>query len=312
MDWFYAIGKGILQGATEFIPISSSAHLVLFRVISDLLGHTPPNPFVDEFFDIMLHIGTLLAVLVYFRAEISRFLVAIWQKTPTVKDDNGTTWQTRPLFYSGIVAFMTTSFIALGGLKGSEWLFARLQGISLLKGVPDLTQFYLVHPEFVAVNLLVTAFLLTFAEWLSARRASTEGEEERVEEVVSLKQTQAVAIGFAQAMAALFRGISRSGSTMSMGLMTGLTRQQAARFSFWLSIPIFASAALYESLKLMSKAIPFETLPWGIILSGLLTSFVVGYLCIAWLLRILAQFPLTIFAYYCTALGVFLLLYFSQ
>jgi undecaprenyl-diphosphatase len=307
MDWFYAIGKGILQGATEFIPISSSAHLVLFRVVSDLLGHTPPNPFMDEFFDIVLHIGTLLAVLVYFRAEISRFVMAICQKTPTVTDDNGTIWQTMPLFYSGIIAFMTTSVIALGGLKGSEWLFARLQGVSLFQGVPDLTQFYLVHPQFVAVNLLLTACLLTFAEWLSARRTVTEGAGG----LITIQPPQAIAIGFAQAMAALFRGISRSGSTMSMGLMTGLTRQQAARFSFWLSIPIFLSAALYESLKLMSKAIPFETLPWGVILSGLLASFLVGYLCIAWLLRILAQFPLTIFAYYCTAVGVLLLFYFS-
>jgi undecaprenyl-diphosphatase len=305
MEAWYAILKGMLQGATEFIPVSSSAHLVLFRTVTDILGYPPPNAFVDEFFDITLHLGTLLAVLIYFRHEIGRFIVAVFQKAPTVADDNGQTWQTFPLLWGGFLAFTVTSVIALVGLKGSEVLFAKLQHLPLCKGVPDITQFYVQHPEYIALNLFLTGCLLAFAEIQSAKQAPMH------DDALHLKPLQVVSIGAAQSVAAIFRGISRSGSTMATALLCGLTRPQAARFSFWLSIPIFGSAAVYESYKLAKVGIALDALPWIPILLGMLASFVVGYACIAWLLNLLARFPLTVFSYYCWALSIGMFVYYS-
>lgn len=305
MDWLYAISKGILQGATEFIPVSSSAHLVLFRCLSDRWGQVPPNPFVDEFFDILLHLGTLLAVVIYFRHEIFRFLHALRHAQPTVIDNNGQAWQTRPLLWAGILAFSMTSVLALLGMKGSEWVLTHLQSVALFKGCPDITQFYMAHPAWVGANLLLTGFFLAFAEWRSAQGTTSSGE------TLALSTQQALGIGAVQSVAALFRGISRSGSTMATGVLMGLTRTQAARFSFWLSIPIFAFAAFYESLKLFQKGIPLVDLNWGMMLSGLVVSFVVGYACIAWLLKLLSRFPLTIFSYYCWGLGLAMIFYFA-
>ena len=309
MEAWYAILKGMLQGATEFIPVSSSAHLVLFRTVTDILGYPPPNAYVDEFFDIALHLGTLLAVLLYFRHEIGRFLVAVVQKTPIVYDGNGQAWQTFPLLWGGAIAFSVTSVLALSGLKGSEILFSKIHHIpffKLLNGVPDMTQFFIHHPEFIAVNLFLTGCLLAFAEAQSAKHVPL------TEEALHLKPLQVISIGVAQSVAAIFRGISRSGSTMSTALLCGLSRPQAARFSFWLSIPIFGTAAVYESYKLAKVGIALDTLPWVSIVLGMLASFVVGYICIAWLLKLLARFPLTVFSYYCWVLSFIMFLYYSR
>jgi undecaprenyl-diphosphatase len=308
MDAWYAILKGMLQGATEFIPVSSSAHLVLFRTLTDILGYPPPNPFVDEFFDITLHLGTLLAVLIYFRHEITRFIQAVVYRTPTVQDNNGQVWQTFPLLWGGFLAFSVTSVFALVGLKGSEVLFAKLQHWPLLNGVPDMTQFYIHHPEYIALNLFLTGCLLAFAEKQSAK--ATPLHEASTEEALHLAPLQVISIGVAQSVAAIFRGISRSGSTMATALLCGLSRPQAARFSFWLSIPIFGSAAVYESYKLAKVGIAYESLPWVSILLGMFASFVVGYACIAWLLKLLVRFPLTVFSYYCWALSIGMFVYF--
>jgi|GEM_PF-71862 len=304
MEWLYAVIKGILQGATEFIPISSSAHLVLFRSLAEAFGMTQPNPFIDEFFDIMLHIGTLLAVVVFFRSEIGRYLRSLISQRKTFHDDTGQHWHTNALTIGIVVSFLITSFFAIAGLKGSEVIFAGLQDVPLFQGIPDLTQFYIAHPKFVAINLLMTGLFLAFAEWKAKGHSGNGVLHEGEENSLLLRPVSAVGIGIAQACAALFRGISRSGSTMAAGLILGLTRQQAARFSFWLSIPIFVAASGYEVLKLIGHDIPLGSLPWGVMLIGTAVSFIVGYACIAFLLKLLAKFPLTIFSYYCWVVGL--------
>jgi undecaprenyl-diphosphatase len=306
MDLLYAIFKGVLQGATEFIPVSSSAHLVLFRYLIQTFGleNRVPNPFVDEFFDIALHIGTLLAVVIYFREEIQRFIHSVLNRQVYTIDATGQAWRTKPLLIGIVVAFFTTSFFALIGLKGSEVLIQRLPQVAILQGVSDLTQFYIEYPVFVALNLLITGGFLWFAE------SSTQGSSllpKPTPKAVYLLPIRAFNIGVAQSAAALFRGISRSGSTMAMGVLMGLTRQQAARFSFWVSIPIFCSAALYELMKLTQHNIALDTLPWFPIIVGVLASFITGYACIAWLLSILARFPLSLFSYYCWGVGLFMI-----
>jgi undecaprenyl-diphosphatase len=310
MEWAYAIIKGIIQGATEFIPVSSSAHLVLFRFIMEATGRGSalPNPIVDEFFDILLHLGTLLAVIIYFRTELRDFFKALICREVYTTDATGQRWRTRPLLIALVIAFCTTAFVSLMGMKGSERILEGLQGIPFFAGIPDVTQFYIEYPFFVAINLLITGGFLWFAEshtrpnpLLPARPASRG---------VYLLPRRAFFIGLAQSAAALFRGISRSGSTMAMGVLCGLTRQQAARFSFLLSIPIFSMAALYETMKLSQHAIALDSLPWPAMLAGTAVSFVTGYACIAWLLSILARYPLSIFSYYCWGLGL-LMIYFT-
>jgi undecaprenyl-diphosphatase len=307
MHWLYAILKGFIQGATEFIPVSSSAHLVLFRYVMDTFGWDAalPNPLVDEFFDIALHLGTLLAVVIYFRAEIGRFLMAVLQKRVYTTDATGQSWRVKPLLVGIIVAFLTTSFLSLFGLKTSEKLLTTFGGnFPLLAGIPDLTQFYIHYPVFVALNLLVTGGFLWYAEQATAPPI---GLPKPSPKAFYLLPVRAFGIGVAQSCAALFRGISRSGSTMAMGVLLGMNRTQAARFSFWLSIPIFCSAALYESLKLAQHGIALNELPWGPIVAGTMVSFVTGYACIAWLLAILSRSPLSVFSYYCWGVGLFML-----
>ena len=318
MDFWYALLKGALQGLTEFLPVSSSAHLVLFDVFCQLFGWVEhrQSPVVEEFFDILLHLGTLTAVVVYFRTEVMAIIKALplLVKTPKpespqaiVTMQDGSKWQTASLVRGLALSFLVTAVVSVGGIKGSEILFSKM-------GV-DISAFYRLHPEWVAVNLLITGCLLWFSEWRSdvahskQQEAFFNGEEEVDPDTpMALTLKQAFTIGFFQACAAIFRGISRSGSTMASSLLVGLTRQQAARYSFLLSVPIFVSAAIYEFLKLAKSGVSFEGLPWLVMIAGVASSAIVGYLCIAWFIKLISKVSLTVFSLYCWIAGTILLI----
>jgi undecaprenyl-diphosphatase len=324
MEFWYALLKGALQGLTEFLPVSSSAHLVLFDVFCKLFGFVAnrQSPVVEEFFDILLHLGTLAAVVIYFRTEVMAILKALplLFKTPKphspeaiVTMQDGSQWHAPSLVRGLALSFLVTAVVSVGGIKGSEILFSKMGWATPLMG--DISAFYRLHPEWVAVNLLITGLLLWFSEWRSdvARKKQEEaffnGEEEPdAYAPMALTLKQAVTIGFFQACAAIFRGISRSGSTMASSLLVGLTRQQAARYSFLLSVPIFVSAAVYEFLKLAKSGVSFEGLPWLVMLSGVASSAVVGYLCIAWFIKLISKVSLTVFSVYCWVAGTVLLI----
>jgi undecaprenyl pyrophosphate phosphatase UppP len=398
MDFWYALLKGALQGLTEFLPVSSSAHLVLFDVFCHLFGWVEhrQSPVVEEFFDILLHLGTLTAVVIYFRTEVMAIFKALplLFKTPKATDDNaaaslvrglvlsffvtavvsvggikgseilfsamgwatplivtmqdGSTWQAASFvviyFRSEVMAifkalpllfktpkatddnaaaslvrglalsFFVTAVVSVGGIKGSEILFSAMGWATPLMG--DISAFYRLHPEWVAVNLLITGLLLWFSEWRSdvahkkQEEALFEGTQPLLDEDTPMKLSlkQAFTIGFFQACAAMFRGISRSGSTMASSLLVGLTRQQAARYSFLLSVPIFVSAAIYEFLKLAKSGVSFEGLPWLVMLAGVASSAIVGYLCIAWFIKLISKVSLTVFSIYCWIAGTVLLI----
>jgi undecaprenyl-diphosphatase len=324
MDFWYALLKGALQGLTEFLPVSSSAHLVLFDVFCHLFGWVAhrQSPVVEEFFDIMLHLGTLTAVVVYFRTEVLAILKALplLVKPPkpqkpqavTIMQD-GSQWQTVSLVRGLALSFLVTAVVSLVGIKGSEWLFSTMGWATPLMG--DISAFYRLHPEWVAANLLVTGCLLWFSEWRSDRlhrqqQAALFNDEAAFdyEAPMVLTLKQAVTIGFFQACAAIFRGISRSGSTMASSLLVGLTRQQAARYSFLLSVPIFVSASVYEFLKLAKSGVSFEGLPWLVMIAGVASSAIVGYLCIAWFIQLISKVSLTVFSIYCWIAGTILLI----
>lgn len=262
MSFWEALVLGIVQGLTEFAPVSSSAHLVL---VPWALGW--PSPGLA--FDTMLHLGTLLAVVLVFINDLWQLFTA-WARSllpPFRRDANATT--------AWLLLFATIPAAVAGLLFGSffEALFET--------------------PIAVAVFLLVTAAILTLADTLG--RTVYDGPPSRF--------WPAMAIGLAQA-AAIAPGISRSGSTISVGMLMGLTRPAAARFSFLLSVPIILGAGLSQSYKLSRAMEPFDATALGV---GFLASAVTGYLCIRFLLRYLAGHSLRVFAIYCAGVGIVVL-----
>lgn len=264
MNEFYAAFLGAIQGLTEFLPISSSGHLALLEHFFGLkeagLG-----------FDIMLHLGTLLAILIYFRADWWAMARSVFSR----QNDRRARIDRRFLSY---VVLATIP----GGVLG--WL------------LKDKAETVFREPLSVAGTLAGAGLLLILAELFSSRSRSYED--------LSLKD--ALLIGFAQALAVI-PGISRSGITICMGLFLGLDRQGAAKFSFLLSAPIIFGAGLNHLLVLHKYGQSgYNNVFYYTI--GLAAAGATGYLVIKYFLRYLERHSLYIFAYYrlLVATGVYL------
>jgi len=252
-----AVFLGALQGATEFLPISSSGHLV---IVPALTGLKPP-PIA---FDVLLHAGTLVAVVAYFRRDLLSLLVQSLRDLRERSLGPG----------SKLLAVLTLASVpaALAGLLFDE-LFEKM----------------FASPPAAGAFLLVTAGLLFLADAAGKR----EGSMER------LGWCGALTVGVAQAFA-IAPGISRSGSTISAGMFLGLKREEAARFSFLLSIPIVAGTTLLHVRQFTAEGVG---LPAAV--AGFLAAALVGYACIAFLLRYLSSHGLRPFAVYCLLAGAF-------
>ncbi len=263
MSILQAIILGLVQGATEFIPVSSSGHLVL---VPWLLGWPAPG----LLFDTMVHWGTLGAILAYF-----------WRD-----------------FWALITAW-------LRGLVRWDWSdpYARLAWLLIIGSIPAAVLGYLFddwfeslfgEPAWVSIFLLVTAAILLLSEWLSRSR--------RDRTLTDLRWPDALIIGLGQALA-IAPGISRSGATMSAGLLRGLDRPAAARFSFLLATPAILGAGVLQLAKLSPASDPLSSqLP--LLIAGFLAALIAGYACIWGLLRYLQRGKLTIFAAYCALVGI--------
>jgi undecaprenyl-diphosphatase len=249
---------GAVQGFTEFLPISSKTHLV---VVPALLGHPPPT----LAFIVLLHLGTLVALVLYFLRD----LVRIAMDLPKAGSDG------RRTFW--LLVLGTIPAVVIGVLL--EETFDRL----------------LRHPRPAAFALLATAALLVAAEWV----AGTFGGKGRLAKPLGaeVRTQHAVVIGIAQAVAFL-PGVSRSGSTMGAGLVCGLRRDVAARFSFLLAIPAIAGANVLELPKTLDGGFGRAEIV------GFAVSLVVGYASVAVLLRYLKRFNFLPFAAYCAVFGV--------
>jgi len=266
LELWKAIILGILQGATEFLPVSSSGHLVL---IPWLFGWDE-SPLI---FDVVVHLGTLVAVLLYF-----------WRD-----------WLT--LFRAGWTALRTRSTqdpdARLLLLIGLGTVPAALAGALL----EDVFESAFSEPALVAAFLLVTALLLTVSERLSTANQSLSG----------LTVRDALTVGIAQAFAIL-PGISRSGSTIAAGLWRGLPRATAARFSFLLATPIILGAGGKQALDVVTgDAIVGQDMALPMV-AGFLSAALVGYACVWFLMRLLKERSLYGFAAYCAAFGTLSLL----
>lgn len=260
MDLIQTLALALLQGLTEFLPISSSAHLILLPV---LLGWQDQG----LAFDVAVHVGTLLAVVAYFRVELRRML-ADWLASLA---GSGQTADSR---LAWAVGFGTIP-VGLAGL-----LFA------------DVIEQHLRSPLVIAATTVLFGLLL----WWSDRSGARRRDE------YSIGWKDVLVIGCAQALA-LIPGTSRSGITMTAALMLGLSREGAARFSFLLSIPVILLAGGFETRELFHQAGPVD---WQALGVGTLVSAVSAYLCIHFFLKLVARIGLTPFVIYRLLLGAFL------
>jgi undecaprenyl-diphosphatase len=264
---------GIIQGLTEFLPISSTAHLVLAPTFFGFAE--PPHAF-----DVALHIGTLLAVLVYFRMDWARLVQGALAFLRT-REINGDPNRQMALL------------VVLGCIP------AGIAGLLLQKIVEPLA-----HPQKHPVSYLVMATTLIGVGILMAW---VDRVSRKTRSLKNLGTSEVLFIGVAQALA-LIPGVSRSGATITAGLVTGLTREAAARFSFLLSAPITLVASAYGCYKLVRHAgPPAEAISASAFIVGILASGVVGWFCIHFLLEFLKKRSLWIFVWYRMVLGVFLL-----
>ena len=250
-----AIFLGIIQGLTEFLPVSSSAHLILARAF---FGWELPADFALAF-DVALHIGTLAATIAFFRSDIASMVRSL------------------PLAFARDPgpAGRTMRHIVIGTLPV----------VVVALAFNDYIEDVLRTPAVTAVSLTVGAVALLVAERL--------GERRRTEHDITFPE--AILIGCAQA-SALIPGMSRSGSTIAVGMFLGIKREAAARFTFLLAIPAMIAAAAKESLELAKMPLPpgaLEMMAIGTVVSG-----VVGYLTVKYFLRFLASHRLDVFAYY--------------
>ncbi len=269
MTWWQAMLLGIVQGLTEFLPVSSSAHLAL---VPHWLGWelTRSQAFV---FDVLVQWGTLLAVILYFRHDWLAMARALgrWLRRPhPIHEDED-------LHLLWLVAWATVPAV--------------IAGVFLKDWVMDVFH----APRATGAFLLVTAGLMTVAELAGPRCRLAQ----------HLTVRDALWIGLGQALA-LFPGVSRSGATMAAGLMRGLKQPEAARFSFLMSLPIMLAAGLVAMVEWV-KMPGTHAFFWPLLI-GFLSALVSGYLAIAWLLRYLARRRLWGFVLYCAILGVVVLL----
>jgi undecaprenyl-diphosphatase len=283
MPIWEAVMLGIVQGLTEFLPISSTAHLLVVRT---LLGHAHP----EDAFTVVIQLGTLVAVFAYFRGDVARlargFVLDLRKRRIGATEDGRIAW----LIVLGTIPAVVVGFLFKKELKES---FFNLRA--------------------VAVVSIVFALLMLAAEvW--AQRRSRRGLAARSESDVGW--IDALWVGLWQACA-LMPGGSRSGTTITGGLFAGFARSAAARFSFLLSLPVILGAGLnelYDEYKKLASPQPGEPLSLfasgdqvAALIAGTVVSAIVGYLSIAFLLRFLQRNTTAVFIAYRLLMGAIIL-----
>jgi len=271
---------GVIQGLTEFIPVSSTAHLILAqRVLST--GLVPRYPHT---YDTFIQLGTVLPVLVYFRADWVRLLrgglrVLVRRRIGPDLDER-------------LAVYLVLGSIPAGvlGLLLNDWV----EELAKPESRPA--------PLMIGIALIVVGLVMWWAEGVSRKERSVE----------DVRLPDAILVGAAQALA-LFPGVSRSGATITAGLFTGLTREAAARFSFLLMTPIMLAATAYKGVSLIKKDEAMSAGEWGGMLLATAVAALTGWLAIAFLLNYLRSRSLAVFAVYRIAAGAFAIgLYFMQ
>ncbi len=264
MDWLQIAILALVQGVTEFLPVSSSAHLILVPQFT---------AWADQglAFDVSVHVGSLSAVVWYFRRDIGQMITGFFRSLADRQQNE----------HSRLAWFVVVGTIPVGlaGILTRDWV-----------------EVYLRSPLVMVATLIGFGLLLGWADW-RFRGART---------VRDMGWRDAIWIGLAQAVA-LIPGTSRSGITMTAALVLGLSREASARFSFLLSIPVIALAGLLEVYGLITSdtLVDWNALFWGTVLSGLS-----AYLCIVLFLAFIRRIGMQPFVIYRVALGLLLLVVF--
>lgn len=265
MDWFQVLILSLVQGITEFLPVSSSAHLILVPVITS---------WEDQglAFDVALHLGTLLAVVIYFRKDLMAMTTSWFSSLVTRRPDSDArlAW----------AVLLGTIPVGLAGLA-----------------FKDTIETVLRSPLYMSAGLIVFGLALAWAD-LRRRGARTEYQ---------MTWKDVAVIGCAQALA-LFPGTSRSGITITAALFLGMNREAAARFSFLLSIPVIVLACGLQVKSLMEAPEPVQ---WGAVAAGVLLSGLSALLCIHYFLAFIKRIGMMPFVAYRIILGVILIAVFA-
>jgi len=275
---YQVVVLAIIQGLAEFIPVSSSAHLIIVR---RLLGWNELSPAHELTFDVALHFGTLLSVLFYFRRTWFQIIrAALGGKIVRFSEAGGS--DANLTLEERKDERLLLWFLALATIPGA------IAGKLLEHSAED---YFREHIVLIAAALILVALLM----WLGEKVGKLEKPLSRISFV------DALVVGMAQAFA-LMPGVSRSGATITAGLFRNMTRDAAVRFSFLLSTPIIAGAALLKAHELQK-----EGLPPGMqspFLVGIVVSAIVGYATIAWLIRYLQSSSLRVFIVYRIVFGI--------
>ena len=274
MTLLEAILLGILQGLTEFLPISSSGHLVLAQTFLGL-----KEPLV--FFDVMLHVGTLAAVLVVYREAIGKLVTG---GVSTLADTQF--WRKPSAGFNASTELKFIWLILLGSIP---------TGVIAVLFKTELESFF-DEVRLVSIMLILTGVILQLPRLRSQDADSSDASTEK------LKTWHAPLIGIAQGCA-ITPGISRSGTTISLALFLGIPAKTAAEYSFLLSIP-----AILGAVALKIRDVEDTTIPLYIVGAGMLAAFIVGYIALRLLLVVLNRGKFSLFSYYCIALGLVSLL----
>lgn len=259
MTIFEALFLGLIQGLTEFIPVSSTAHLLVGQ---QLLG-LPSGDLMFAFL-VIVQLGTVASLIIFYWKDLWKLFRAFFA-TPFSTPENKLAWH---------IVIATTPAVVIG-------YFLR-HTVEALFQTPMLE---------AAIRFFMAAILLTLAEWFGKRTRQLD----------SMKWFDALIVGFFQVLA-VFPGASRSGATISGGMLRGFNRPAAARFAFLMSVPIMLGTGGYQIFDVMEVENISQIIP--AILVGLITSAIVGWFAIRWLMAYLSQHSLYVFAGYCFIAGV--------
>ncbi|MDN7132068.1 undecaprenyl-diphosphate phosphatase [Vreelandella profundi] len=264
MDWLQVLVLAVVQGISEFLPVSSSAHLILVPVLTEWQDQ-------GLAFDVALHLGSLSAVIIYFRQEIGQMITS----SLAALRGKGINEDARLAFW------VTIATIPVG-----------LVGLLL----HDAISGYMRSTLIIGISLISFGLLLGYADW---RKRGTRSEYQ-------LRLKDVLIIGGAQALA-LIPGTSRSGITITAALMVGMSREGAARFSFLLSIPVIVLAGGLEAVGLFKSP---QSIDWVAMLAGTLISGLSAYLCIHYFLVVIKKLGMQPFVVYRVLFGAWLLWFF--
>lgn len=264
MQWFDAILLGLIEGITEFLPISSTGHLT---ITEKLLGYSLEDPAITAF-TAVVQIGAISAAVIYFRSDILRVLKAwvggLVQSELRSKPDYRLGWAI-------VIGIIPTIII---GLLAKHLIETSLRSL-----------------WWVVAGLAVWSFVL----WIADSRVSNRLKEQ------DLNWRHSIAIGLAQAFS-LIPGVSRSGSTISAGLLLGYDRVSATRFSFFLGIPVLIAAGLLQAVTKFDD-IATHGVGWPQMIAAIIAAFIAGYISIAWLIKYISSHDFRYFIWYRLALA---------